>query len=102
MQRVQVEQHVLEAGLGEHLALDPAAGAHEEWAHVGIQTDEGSRNGEPRVEVTTRPAAGEDDPHVAVTATGSVACAPTTFSRALPMFARMPVMRIESTRFVRP
>ena len=33
---------------------------------------------------------------------GFVACAPATRSRALPMFTRIPVISIESTRFVRP
>ena len=33
---------------------------------------------------------------------GSVAAAPKTFSRVLPMFTRMPVMRSDRTRLERP
>jgi hypothetical protein len=106
VERVEVEQLEGEAGLRQHLALDPTARPDEERVGRRVQSADGAGDGEPRVEVPARTAAAEQDAHpylaARATASGSVARSPTTRSRTLPMLTRIPVMASDSTRFERP
>src|SRR5688572_11447967 len=99
---MQVEKLVRELGGREHVPLDSAPGANEEWPQRGLQADEGPRNGERWVEMTACTAARDEDSHQAGAASGSVAAAPCTRSFVLPMFTSKPVMNKERTRLDRP
>src|ERR1051326_597825 len=88
-------------GPRQDIAFDTAPRADEERLNGGIEFHQLARDGESGIEMSAGAAPGEDDSH-AGTASGSVAAAPTTFSRVLPMFTRMPVNRRVSTRFDRP
>src|ERR1041385_3743948 len=98
---MKVEQQVRKLGLRQHVALYSAQRAHEERRNRRIAPYECPSDCESRIQMPAGPAPGENDPH-AVTANGLVAAAPTTFSRVLPMFTRIPVKRSVSTRFDRP
>src|SRR5450830_947647 len=98
---MQIEEEVRKLGLGQHVALDAAPRADKKRLHRRVAPHQLARDREARVEMSAGPSPGEDDPH-AGTAIGSVADAPITFSRVLPMFTRMPVKRSVSTRFDRP
>src|SRR5579862_7365741 len=98
---MEIEQCVGKFSLREDLALDPAKGADEKRRNRRILADKFAGDREPGIEMSAGSAAGENDPH-AGTAIGSVAVLPITFSRVLPIFTRMPVNNIVSTRFERP
>jgi hypothetical protein len=98
---MQIEQEVGEFRRRKNHSLDAALGADEERLGSRLQTDQGSRDGEPWVEMATRTATSEEESHAGA-ANGLVARAPTTRSRVLPMLARIPVINIEMTRFERP
>ena len=99
---MQIEQLVRELGRREHVALDPASSANEKRLERRLETNEGSRDGESRVQVSPCTPARDEDSHQAGAASGSVAAAPWTRSFTLPMFTRIPVMKSDSTRFDRP
>ena len=114
IERMQVEQNVRKLGRRQDVALDAASRADEERLDVGSQLHERSRDREPRIEMAARAAAGEEDARSAMRSTCRIAtvkpepradrsrrCRPLARC-VLPMFTRMPVKSIVSTRFERP
>ena len=99
---MEVQQLVRELGGGQDVALDASSGADEQRVEPRLEPYERSRDRERRVEMTAGSASGDEDPHQAGAASGSVAVVPWTRSFALPMFTSTPVMKSESTRFERP
>ena len=97
---MQIEQQVGKLRRRKHRALDAPQGSDEVRANIRIEPHETARDSEAGVQVSARPAAGEEDGRGH--ARGFVAAAPMTRSFALPMFTRMPVMNIVRTMFERP
>src|SRR5512140_218866 len=101
---MQIEQQMLEFRLGKYVALDATESTNEKGSHLGSLTHERAFYGEPRIQMSARTATGEHHPHrhAGARSSGFVACPPITRSRVLAMFTRMPVIRMDITRFVRP
>src|SRR5688500_7181822 len=99
---MEIQEHVRVSRPREHVTLDAAARADEERLNVRTQALDGARNREPGIEVPAGATAGEHDSHVVGAANGLEADTPITRSRRLPMFTRMPVRNIVSTRLERP
>lgn len=104
---MQVEQHVGEPGARQHVALDAALRTDEERCERRVLAHQRTRDGQAGIEMSTGPAAGEPHPsrpghHAGLETSGSVALTPYTRSRSLPMFTRMPVIAMVSTRLDRP
>src|SRR4051812_14698573 len=105
IERMEVKQLEGKSRLRQHVALDPTSGANEKRLDARIGALQSACDGETRVEVSARAPARENHPHRAGSArsgSGSVAAAPNTFSRELPMFTSIPVMTSERTRLERP
>ena len=106
VQRMEIEQRVPELGGRQHIAFDAATCPDEVRLDVRRLLHQGPRDGQSGVQVAARATAREEDARGrgrhAVEPSGSVAPAPYTRSRSLPMFTRMPVMAIVSTRLERP
>ena len=108
IERVQVEQDERKFGRRQHGALDAAPRADEERLDRRVGADESARDRDARIEMATGAATRENHPWhgdyagTGAAASGSVADSPSTRSRELPMFTRMPVNSIVSTRFDRP
>src|SRR6185312_4362245 len=102
IERMQIEQQVRELRCRQDITLDTAPGANENRPNARVGSDQCPGNRESWIEVSARAAASEPDDHGVEAVSGLVARSPTTRSRVLPILTRMPVMRIESTRFVRP
>src|SRR5690348_253317 len=105
IERMQIEQDVRKIGGRQNVALDAAPRANEEGLDVGPQRLQRTRDGEARIQMSAGTAAGEPDSgaHRPVAEdSGSVALLPNTRSFVLPMFTRIPVNSIVSTRFDRP
>ena len=93
-------------------SLDSALRADEVRLHARIELDELARNRDPRVQVTSGAAAGEEHRRsvgdrrrhcmASERASGSVAPLPMTRSFVLPMFTRIPVRNMVSTMLERP
>lgn len=102
---MKIEQLELELGRWQHLSLDTAKRTDEKRLDGWIEPAQRSRNSETGVEMSAGAATGEKNSHpymLSIANDGSVARPPTTFSRMLPIFTRMPVISIERTRFDLP
>src|SRR4051812_30159792 len=102
---MEIEQLEGKADLRQHVPLDPTARADEKGLDARVFLNQGARNREPGIQMPPGSPAREDDPHRAGSARrarGSVAEGPNAFSRVLPMFTRIPVMRSDKMRFDRP
>src|SRR6266542_2401914 len=64
IQRMEIKQLVPEPGAGQHRTLDSTNSTDEKRIHFGGQPPHRASDGEAGVEMTTGPAAGEDDPHL--------------------------------------
>src|SRR2546423_4069789 len=106
IERVKIEQLERKTNLRQHIALDTALSADEEWLDPVVSPFECPSDSEARVEMSTRAATCEDQPHreagSARKASGFADAPRNTLSRELPMLTRIPVMTSERTRFERP
>src|SRR3954466_3850 len=84
--------------------LDASQCADKKWIDTRRRALHCTRDSEPGIEMSARSAASEEYAYYARwnENEGSVAREPITFSCALPMFTRMPVMSSDSTRFDLP
>ena len=104
---MEIEQRVREPGGGKHVALDAALRTDEVRLDVRSLLHHGPGDRQPRIQMSASAAAGKEYPRHAgsrhaIETSGSVALAPYTRSRSLPIFTRIPVIASVSTRFDRP
>ena len=109
IERMQVQQEMRKLRRRQYGLLDAAQCADEVRLHAGIETLQRARDRESGIEMSSRPATGEEDSrarrdqaHSLARTKGSVAPLPMTRSFSLPMFTRMPVISIVSTMLDRP
>lgn len=102
---MQVQKLVGKFSSGQHLSLDSAHGSNKERLDARIEPAHCARDCKAGIKMSAGAATGEKDSHSyarPMTNEGSVARPPMIFSRVLPMFTRMPVISIDSTRLERP
>ena len=99
---MQVEQRVGELRLRQDESFHPARRTHKMRPNGRLLSHEGACYGQPGIQMSAGATPGEDDVHRVGTSMGFVAPSPITRSRALPMFARIPVITSERIRFDRP
>ena len=102
---MKIEQLELKLGCRKYLTLDSPMCADEERVNRWIGALQSSGDCETGIEMSAGASSGEENAHPyarSIANDGSVARPPITFSRVLPMFTRMPVINIDSTRFDLP
>jgi len=102
---MKIEQLELEFRRRQYLSLYAAKCADEKGLDIRIEPAQRARNGETGIQMSAGASTGEKNSHpymLSIANDGSVALPPTTFSRVLPIFTRIPVISIERTRFDLP
>ena len=102
---MEIQQLEFELSGRQDPSLDPAQRADEVRLGAGLESTDCAGNRQPGIQMSAGAATGEENAHPYArsnTNDGSVARPPITFSRVRPMFTRMPVISIESTRLDLP